>query len=300
MAMDNRLMRPKKSGAAPFVYNAEALAWETAAIANGGTVSTSTLQAVSTFCDAIDAAGIRSKFLRLNLVSGGNLAAARTPLYRGASSGGTQYGATYDVNNGPFVSADYTESTGLTGNNATKYFDTGLTIGTVKTFGADYDDVHVSLYNRTSNLGPHFGGYYWDGYGNGLAMGVGQASDASVAESSPVFRVGQANYGEGELFGTSAGFGLHFAEKTASAAGVYFRNNTDITGTLTPYGSNFDSNDGTEIFFMAAGFEVGAAPPCCDGSLSAYSVGKSLGTAAARTAFRSAMITFQTTLGRNV
>jgi hypothetical protein len=290
-------MRPIATGV---VYNPEAIAWQTAVIANGGTVSPSTLQAVSTFCDAIDAAGIRSKFLRLNLVCGGNLAAARTPLYRGASSGGTQYGEAYDVNNGPFVSADYTESTGLTGNNATKYFDTGLTIGTVKTFGADYDDVHASVYNRTSIIGPHFGGYYWDGFSNGLAMSAGQASDNSVADSSPVFRAGQANYGEGEVFGTSAGLGLHFAEKTASATGVYFRNNTDITGSLTAFESNFGSSDGTEIFFMAAGGEVGVAPSCCDGSLSAYSVGKSLGTADARAAFRNAMIAFQTSLGRNV
>jgi hypothetical protein len=258
------------------------------------------MQAVSDFCTAIDAAGIRSKFLRLSLLCGGNLAAARTPLYRGASPTGTQYGATYDAHTGPFVSADYTESTGLTGNLATKYFDTGLTIGTVKTFGADYDDVHASVYNRTSNLGPHFGAYTWDNYSNGLAMGVGQASDTSVADSSPVFRVGSGNYGEGELFGTSAGYGLHFAEKTAPATGFYFRNNTDITGTLSPYGFNFDSQDGAQILFMATGALPEYAPSCCDGSLSAYSVGKSLGAAAARTAFRSAMITFQTALGRNV
>jgi len=91
MTMNSRLMRPRASGVA---YHPEAKAWRTAALANGGTVSASTMQAVSDFCAAIDAAGIRSSFLRLNLVCGGNLAAARTPLYRGASATGTQYGAT--------------------------------------------------------------------------------------------------------------------------------------------------------------------------------------------------------------
>ena len=78
MAMNQRLMRPIASGP---TYHQEAMAWRTAALANGGTgITASTMQAVSDFCTAIDAAGIRSAFLRLSLVCGGNLAAARTPL----------------------------------------------------------------------------------------------------------------------------------------------------------------------------------------------------------------------------
>jgi hypothetical protein len=47
---------------APQVSNAEAQDWISRVYANGGTVSTSTASAVSTFCDAIEAAGIRDRF----------------------------------------------------------------------------------------------------------------------------------------------------------------------------------------------------------------------------------------------
>jgi hypothetical protein len=103
MVMSPRLMKPVASGP---TYHPEALAWRTAALANGGTgITASTMQAVSDFCTAIDAAGIRSNFLRLSLMCGGNLAAARTPLYRASSPSGTQYGAAIDANVGPFVPA---------------------------------------------------------------------------------------------------------------------------------------------------------------------------------------------------
>jgi hypothetical protein len=81
--------------------------------ANGGTVSSTTATAVNTFCNAIDAAGLRDRFYRLNLFCGTGLSACLVPLYRGPSLGGTQYGNATDTNNGPFVSGDYSESAGL-------------------------------------------------------------------------------------------------------------------------------------------------------------------------------------------
>jgi hypothetical protein len=96
--------------------------------ANGGTVSTSTATAVNSFCNDIDAAGIRDRFFRLSLMAGSNLNAALVPLYRGPSLGGTQYGNTTDTNVGPFVSGDYAEtgaSGGLT-SNGSKRLTTGF------------------------------------------------------------------------------------------------------------------------------------------------------------------------------
>ncbi len=75
--MNPRLLRPLASG-----FHSEAAAWRSAVIANGGSVSTSTVRAVSNFCAAIDAAGIRDRFVRLNLFCGDNLNAALVPLYR--------------------------------------------------------------------------------------------------------------------------------------------------------------------------------------------------------------------------
>lgn len=122
--MNNRLLRPTTSGVHP-----EAAAWRSAVVANGGSVSGSTLSAISTFCNAIDAAGIRDRFYRLNLFAGTGLNAALVPLYLGPTYGGTTYGNATDTNNGPFVSGDYSEtgaSGGLLGNGSSKYLNTGL------------------------------------------------------------------------------------------------------------------------------------------------------------------------------
>jgi hypothetical protein len=123
MPMSPRLLRPIASGVHP-----EANAWRTAVVANGGSVSGSTMKAVSKFCADIDVAGIRGLFYRLNLFAGTGLSSCLVPLYRGPSRTGTQYGNTTDTNNGPFVSGDYNEtgaSGGLTGANG-KNLATGL------------------------------------------------------------------------------------------------------------------------------------------------------------------------------
>ena len=126
MAMSPRLLRPIASGVHP-----EAAAWRSAVVANGGSVSASTVKAVSAFCAAINAAGIRDRFYRLSLMCGDSdvsLVAVRTPLYRGPSLGGTQYGNALDTNNN-FVQGDYAETGatgGLKGNGSSKYLDTGL------------------------------------------------------------------------------------------------------------------------------------------------------------------------------
>jgi len=128
MPMNNRLLRPT-SGVHP-----EAAAWRSAVVANGGSVSGSTLNAISTFCTAIDAAGIRDRFYRLNLFAGTGLNAALVPLYLGPTYGGTTYGNTTDTNNGPFVSDDYNEtgaSAGLQGNGTNKWLATGYPANTL-------------------------------------------------------------------------------------------------------------------------------------------------------------------------
>jgi len=108
MPMNPKLLRPRST------IHPEAADWANRVRANSGSVSGTTLNAVSKFCASISSAGIRDRFYRLNLFCGTGLAACLMPLYRGPSLGGTQYGGTTDTNNGPFVSGDYTE-TGTSG-----------------------------------------------------------------------------------------------------------------------------------------------------------------------------------------
>jgi len=121
MPMSPRLLRPRASGAT----HPEALHWATRVTTNGGTVSSNTLAAVSTFCASIDSAsGLRAAILRLNLFCGDQLAAALVPLYRSASFGGAVIGSATDTNVN-FVEGDFS-ATGLKGNGTTKYLNTGL------------------------------------------------------------------------------------------------------------------------------------------------------------------------------
>ena len=131
MAMNPRLLRPLASG-----KNPETLDWITRVYANGGTVSTSTANAVDAFCNAIDAAGIRDRFYRLNLFAGTGLNAALVPLYRGPSSGGTTYGNATDENYN-FIPGDYTLTGGLNSgaSNTSKYLATGLANTDIRSAG---------------------------------------------------------------------------------------------------------------------------------------------------------------------
>lgn len=125
MPMNPRLLRPRQT------IHPEAADWANRVRANGGSVSGSTLNAVSRFCRSIAAAGIRDRFYRLNLFCGTGLSACLVPLYRGPSLGGTQFGNTTDTNSN-FVSGDYAENAGLSRLVAeAKRIDTGLATSTL-------------------------------------------------------------------------------------------------------------------------------------------------------------------------
>ena len=293
MAMNNKTLRPRKKAG----FHAEALLWQTAVIANGGTVSSGTMQAVSNFCTSIVTAGIRSKFLRLNLVCGNNLAAARVPLYRGASAAGTQYGSAADTNIGPLTSGDYSEATGLQGNGTTKALDCTITLGTFKTFGTDYDNVHLSVYNRSlaGVAGPSFGAFDLNGVYNANGLGISSASASGYTGGGPDFISGSTTAGDHEMVATSFARGFHLGEFTAAAAGFYGINGTNVTGTITnAFSFAFDAADATPLYFL------GDFSSYSTQLLSAYSCGLPMTTAANRLAFATAMTAFQTALGRNV
>ena len=291
MAMNSKTMRTR-------TFHPEATAWRKAVIANSGTVSATTMRAVSNFCTAINAAGIRSKFLRLNLVCGNNLAAARTPLYRGASATGTQYGDPADTSVGPLTSADYSEATGLQGNGSSKALDCTITIGTFKTFGTDYDSVHLGVYNRslTGTSGPSFGAYDQNGVYFNNAVGI-NSSDQSVYLGSvgPDFISGSVVPGDHDITATSFARGFHLAEFTSASEGFFGINGANVTGSiLSGSGTNFDATDLTPLYFLGDNYNYSSQ------LLSAYSCGLPMTSAANRLAFANAMTAFQTALRRNV
>ena len=147
----------------------EAQDWAIRATVNGGIVSSTVLTAVSDFCRAIDAAGIRDRFLRLNLFCGGNLSGALVPLYRAASTAANPIGNATDVNVN-FVSGDYAEtgaSAGLKGNGSNKYLQTGFipsqnVISTNAHSAVYIATPHTVGFNYPNILSAHQGSIAWE------------------------------------------------------------------------------------------------------------------------------------------
>lgn len=132
----------------PQVSNLDAQDWIQRVYTAGGTVSLSTATAVNNFCNAIDNAGLRSRFYRLNLFCGDSLTTCLVPLYRGQSLTGTQFGNVTDTNNN-FVAADYVETGtagGLKGNGSNKYINTGFPGNTLAA-----GNRHLSAYETIQN-----------------------------------------------------------------------------------------------------------------------------------------------------
>ena len=285
MPMSPRLLRPLTSGVHP-----EAAIWRNNVIANSGSVSGSTLKAVSDFCQQIDDAGLRGKFYRLNLFCGTDLKACLVPLYRNTTAAGSVLGNTTDTNNGPFVSGDYAEtgaSGGLLGNGSSKYLATGFNPST----SASNDSFHLSVYaSGTESTGTNraFIGSQTSGqetYIGHLSTGSFQAG--AIAGSGTANRIGPGVTFQQGLLLIATGVG--------NRVGQFYVNGSTSGVTSTMAGSFFNgalhvfaaNNNGTPAFYTSAP------------RLRAYSIGLGM-TGADVSAFNTAMQAFQTALTRNV
>ena len=291
MPLSPRTLRPAGPGIHP-----EALAWRTRVIANGATVSGSTLSAVDRFCKSIVAAGIRDKFYRLNLFCGNGLNACLVPLYRGPSASGTQYGSATDTNTGPFVSGDYSETTGLLHSQGNaKWLDTGLDPGSMPQ--SVYEAMHLSAY--TGNVASVVTDPYLLGSHNSTLV-ERMSLQTSIRTASPGFesgRVGRATSATA-VTGVTGARGPTFliVSRTSSTSLKLYRNglleatvSTSVTGiTSNPYpiyifrinNTGTASGDSNTIYIRT------------------YSIGAGM-TDAQAAAFHAAQTAFNTAMGRS-
>lgn len=284
MPMNSRLLRPRASGVHP-----EAAAWRSAVVANGGTVSASTMKAVSTFCADIDKAGIRGRFWRLNLFAGdsdASLNAVRTPLYRGPSRTGTQYGGTTDTNLN-FVQGDYAEtgaSGGLKGNGSTKSLNTEFA-----TNNLSEGNRHISAYEilkATTTFDKAIGSDGAVGGPNSFYLATWTpASTYSFAFGNAGSTIQSVNYSGG----------AHWIGVNGSTGGgvLYKNGSSNITGSLT---AATPGSENLRVFAIGRGT---TSADHSDARLGAYSIGVSM-TAAEALSYYTALQAFQTALGRNV
>ena len=277
MPMSPRLLRPRAT------VHPEAAAWSARVVANGGSVSGTTMSAVSKFCAAIASAGIRDRFYRLNLFCGTGLNAALVPLYRGPSLGGTQYGGATDTNVGPFVSGDFAEAGaggGLKGNGTSKYLDTGVLLDTLH---SSFPSLHMSAYVTATASTPAYVGGLFSGGASGFALGVGVQQLGGTVAITDVASVSLA--------------GNHLVSRTAADSLAYYRNSTSVSSSSASASSA--TNAAQKVFVLSRSGATNAPVGYSDQYFRSYSLGLGL-TNAQVAAYYSAMQAFQTALGRNV
>jgi hypothetical protein len=267
----------------PQVSNADAQSWINRVYDNGGTVSTSTANAVNTFCNSIDSAGIRDRFYRLNLFCGTDLSACLVPLYRGQSLGGTQFGNATDTNNN-FVSGDYAETGstgGLNSNSGVKTLNTGVNPVTV---GISFNNTHMSAYLPVA--------------ASGIAVGR-DSTNSRAWHIYPSFNAGNGFYRSGgtansgiESVAYSDKTGHILATRTSSSSAAFYRKGVSVgTNNAISNVDAFASNAPGDTLIFGTNFVF-------NGRLASYSLGVGM-TASDAAAFNSAMQAFQAALSRN-
>lgn len=255
----------------------------------GGSASATTISALNTFCNSIDAAGLRNKFYRLNLFCGNNLTSCLVPLYVNTVWNLPVLGFSIDTNNN-FVSGDYNETGatgGLIGNGTTKYLNTGF-LGNSLSTGNRHLSVYESL--RDTNVFRAFIGVQDDGAGTYYF---------TLSNFNPGTRVfasfqAQAASPDGQITG-----GHWIATDPASNSLVLYKNATSVASSSSTARSLpaarsifvFATNNNTASIISPASY--------ISSRLNAYSIGLGLDQTQA-TAYYNAMQTFQTSLGRNV
>lgn len=283
MGMSGRLLRPRQS------LHAETANWVSRVVANGGTVRGSTAAAVDRFVKAIHAAGIRDRFYRLNLFCGNSdasLNAVRTPLFRGPSLAGTQFGNATDTNSN-FVQGDYAESTGLVGNGTTKALDTGLPANFAN--GRHLAFVPYSFgttafryYMGTRNGGTPANGYLWAPYVDATTTNIGQYSYDDAGN------VGAASGGAATVrrlvFGNNV---------TGGGGSSLFFNGSQVGAT--GFGANTVATSSIGVFAVRQA--AGTYASFVNARLSAYSIGLSM-DATQIGLYNAAMTAFLTAMGR--
>ena len=288
MPMSPRLLRPRQT------LHPEAASWASRVVANGGTVSGTTLSAVDKFCKAIASAGIRSKMLRLNLFCGTGLNACLTPLYRAASLGDTQLGNATDTNvGGLFVSGDYSEPTGLsTTSGGGKYLNTGLSPNDMAL--ADVQAMHLAVSHGpapSANLDPRPIGAHGpsDRFSFVLTIRVSATGELGVA-------LGKTNQVNSASIPSGAQPSASWIGSRTSATSLVIYKNGTADATL--------ATSVTGIAAHAFPFFVGrinnAGSPLGDSAALPhrhYSIGGAL-TAAQAASYESALSAFRTALGR--
>lgn len=124
----------------------EARKWQTNIVNSSGTLSSTSYVSGTLYMQQSKRWGIRQLLGRVNLYLGGQTNAMQCPIIK-------DWFSTADGNDGlvAFVAGDYTEATGLTGNNSTKYLRCNGANGLNCSSFTTVSNFHMSVYVRTAS-----------------------------------------------------------------------------------------------------------------------------------------------------
>jgi hypothetical protein len=244
---------------------------------------------VSKFCASIASAGIRNRFLRLNLFCGSNLNAALVPLYRSSAFGGSPLGNATDTNNA-FVGigtdyADTGSSGGLTGNGTSKYLDTGFNVNNLTA-----SSFHLASFIRgTQNVTTPMAlvGALFNGVSDRYRLFL-NATATPASTYSVLSELGKVTNVSADRANSNAGLMLT-SRTTASSLTLYDDGvSINTSGTATA-----EEVSATPLLVFARTGPV----EYYNGIMGAYSIGAGLDATQAA-AYSAAMNAFQTALSR--
>lgn len=134
----------------PNTYDSDARGYEATIRGQGGSLASATYIDVTRFARLAKQWGLRERIVRLNLYCGNDTNGCKVVLF------GEAVGGTTDTISS-FVAADYSESTGLTGDTTTKQ----LVVGGSMQFASNppftsRNDLHFAVYNRTDGTSPGY------------------------------------------------------------------------------------------------------------------------------------------------
>ena len=255
-------------------YDSLVVQFNSAVVAAGGTLSTNTLAATDTFIRAARRDGFLNKLRILNLLCGSNLSGALVQ-FIGDGAGNFTFANATSVN---FVSGDYDELSGLTGNTSNKYLDIGVqSTGATGGYGFYLRATVPSVASRSlmgasdatdnyfvqQNITPNYGGRF------------GKTTVATVAATIPV--------------------GSLHVDRSSSTRLDLYQNGVSVANSTT----STTPAPIAQSWFVFARNASGTPTQFTAGPMSAYWVTDTLSSAEAL-AFHNALQAFQTALGRAV
>ena len=259
------------------LYNLETVSYYNRLVANGGTISDASLNAVEKFVQDCKNSMVWDKLIEVGPFAGNNLNAALVKLvFPGGGSG--------VLTNVNFVAGDYNESGasgGLNGDGTTKYLNTGLNAQATLP-----DNAHVSFYLRDDVSAT----------GNRALIGALSGTDqywlGALTNAQTNIRLGQTATA---TLAQNMSKGFYIGSRTAANALKLYRNGVSAGTDATPV-AHSKPNVNVYLFAFNTAGTAGAFLP---GRGSFYSIGQGLSDVEAA-GLNDAVRTLQRNLNREV